>query len=80
MALHKLIEEPAHEFPVAASSLLAGTYALSAQIHLFCSYDEDYPRAQTNYWKLRTMCRVYKLKRYLRADRRPTLRQGVART
>jgi hypothetical protein len=48
---------------VAASSLLAGTYALLGQIHLFCSYDEDYPEAQTNYWKLRTMCRVYKLKR-----------------
>jgi dienelactone hydrolase len=64
MALHKLIEDtcPA-EFPVAASSLLAGTYALSAQIHLFCSYDEDYPESQTNYWKLRTMCRVYKLAR-----------------
>src|SRR5262249_18515930 len=61
MALHKLIEG-AHnaEFRVAASSLLAGTYALSAQIHLFCSYDEDYPEAQTNYWKLRSMCRVYK--------------------
>src|SRR5262249_43966651 len=64
MAVHKLIEDTClDEFSVAASSLLAGTYALSAQMHLFCSYDEDYPEAQTNYWKLRTMCRVYKLKR-----------------
>jgi len=62
IALHKLIEDTCRaEVPVAASSLLAGTYALSAQLHLFCSYDEDYPEAQTNYWKLRTMCRVYKL-------------------
>jgi dienelactone hydrolase len=61
MALHELIEGKHHaEFRVAASSLLAGTYALSAQMHLFCSYDEDYPEAQTNYWKLRSMCRVYK--------------------
>jgi hypothetical protein len=51
MALHKLIEETARdEFPVTASSLLAGTYALSAQIHLFCSYDEDYPEHNINYW------------------------------
>jgi dienelactone hydrolase len=61
MALHKLIEESnGNEYSVAASSLLAGTYALSAQIHLFCSYEEDYPEANINYWKLRTLCRVYK--------------------
>lgn len=64
MALHQLIQERhGDEFSVAASSLLAGTYALSAQIHLFCSYDEDYPEHQTNYWKLRVMCRVYNLAR-----------------
>jgi acetyl esterase/lipase len=64
MALHKLIEDTCpDEFPVAASSLLAGAYAISAQAHLFCSYDEDYPESSINYWKLRTMCRVYKLAR-----------------
>jgi acetyl esterase/lipase len=64
MALHKLIEDTCPgEFPVAASSLLAGTYAISAQAHLFCSYDEDYPEGAINYWKLRTMCRVCKLPR-----------------
>jgi dienelactone hydrolase len=64
MALHKLIEDTCpDEFPVAASSLLAGTYAISAQAHLFCSYNEDYPEGAINYWKLRTMCRVYRLPR-----------------
>jgi dienelactone hydrolase len=64
MALHKLIEDTCpDEFPVAASSLLAGTYAISAQAHLFCSYNENYPEGAINYWKLRTMCRVYNLPR-----------------
>ncbi|MBY0396277.1 MAG: hypothetical protein K2X91_07380 [Thermoleophilia bacterium] len=64
MALHHLIESTCpDEFPVTASSLLAGTYAISAQIHLFCSYEEDYPECAINYWKLRTACRVYKLPR-----------------
>ena len=30
---------------------------------LFCNYDEDYPEHQINYWKLRSMTRVYSLKR-----------------
>jgi acetyl esterase/lipase len=64
MALHKLIEDTCREeFPVAASSLLAGCYALSAMMDLFCDYDEDYPESQIAYWKLRSMARVYHLKR-----------------
>jgi acetyl esterase/lipase len=64
MALHKLIEDTCREeLPVAASSLLAGCYALSAMMDLFCSYDEDYPEHHINYWKLRSMARVYGLKR-----------------
>jgi acetyl esterase/lipase len=64
MALHKLIEDTCREdLPVAASSLLAGAYALSAMMDLFCSYDEDYPEYHINYWKLRSMARVYRLKR-----------------
>jgi fermentation-respiration switch protein FrsA (DUF1100 family) len=62
MALHQLIES-GNEFSVAASSLLAGTYALSAQIHLFCSYEEDYPEANINYWKLRTLCQFVRPER-----------------
>jgi hypothetical protein len=64
MALHKLIEDTCREeFPVAASSLLAGCYALSAMMDPFCQYDEDYPEHQIAYWKLRSMARVYGLKR-----------------
>jgi dienelactone hydrolase len=64
MALHKLIEDTCREeFPIAASSLLAGSYALSAMMELFCNYDEDYPEYQINYWKLRSMTRVYHLER-----------------
>lgn len=64
MALHKLIEDTCcHEFPVAASSLFAGVYALSAMTDLFCSYDEDFPEHQIYYWALRCMIRVYQLER-----------------
>jgi acetyl esterase/lipase len=64
MALHKLTEDTCpDEFRVAASSLLAGIYAISAQAHLFCSYDENYPEGAIHYWMLRTMCRVYKMPR-----------------
>jgi fermentation-respiration switch protein FrsA (DUF1100 family) len=64
IALHKLIEETrGKELPVAASSLLAGCYALSAMIDLFCHYDEDFPEHQIYYWMLRSMGRVCGLKR-----------------
>jgi fermentation-respiration switch protein FrsA (DUF1100 family) len=64
MALHKLIEETCQdEFPVAASSLLAGAYAHTAMVDLFCNYDENYPEHHVYYWALRSMARVYKLKR-----------------
>jgi dienelactone hydrolase len=64
MALHKLIEDTCPEdFPVAASSLLAGCYALSTMMDLFCQYDEDFPEHQICYWMLRSMARVYGLKR-----------------
>jgi len=64
MALHQLIEEtPKDGFQVAGSSLLAGPYALTAMVDLFYSYDEDYPEHQIYYWALRSMARVYKLKR-----------------
>jgi fermentation-respiration switch protein FrsA (DUF1100 family) len=64
MALHKLIEEICRkELRVAASSLLAGSYALSVMMDLFCNYDEDYPEYHISYWKLRSMARVYRLKR-----------------
>jgi acetyl esterase/lipase len=64
MALHKLIEDTCpKDFPVAASSLLAGCYALGAMIDLFCHYDEDFPEHQIYYWMLRSMARVYGLKR-----------------
>jgi pimeloyl-ACP methyl ester carboxylesterase len=64
MALHKLIEDTCPEdFPVAASSLFAGTYAISAQFDLFCNYDEDFPEHHIYYWKLRSMIRVYRLNR-----------------
>ena len=64
MALHKLIEDTCRdEFPVAASSLFAGCYALTAMIDLFCSYDEDFPEHQIYYWMLRSMIRVYGLER-----------------
>jgi dienelactone hydrolase len=80
IALHKLMEDTCHkEFSVAASSLLAGTYAISAQIHLFCSYDEDYPEAQTNYWKLRTMCRVYNLSRTFEQTVVPPYAEALAK-
>ncbi len=35
----------------------------TAMADLFCSYDEDYPESQIYYWVLRSMARVYKLKR-----------------
>jgi fermentation-respiration switch protein FrsA (DUF1100 family) len=64
MALHKLIEDAGRaDLPVAASSLLAGCYALSAMMDLFCNYDEDFPEHQIYYWMLRSMGRVYGLKR-----------------
>jgi acetyl esterase/lipase len=64
MALHKLIEDTCPmDFPVAASSLFAGCYALSAMMDLFCNYDEDFPEHQIYYWMLRSMARVYGLKR-----------------
>jgi acetyl esterase/lipase len=64
MALHKLIEETCpREFPVAASSILSGCYALSSMMGLLCNYDEDYPECQVHYWALRSMARVYGLKR-----------------
>jgi hypothetical protein len=64
MALHEVIERTCREeFRVAASSLLAGCYALSAMMDLFCQYDEDFPEYQIAYWKLRSMARVYGLKR-----------------
>jgi dienelactone hydrolase len=64
MALHKLIEETCRdEFPIAASSLFAGAYAHTAMVDLFCNYDEDYPEHHIYYWALRSMARVYKLKR-----------------
>jgi fermentation-respiration switch protein FrsA (DUF1100 family) len=65
MALHKLIEETCRdEFTIGSSSLLAGPYALTAMADLFCSYDEDYPEHQVYYWVLRSMARVYNLKRF----------------
>jgi acetyl esterase/lipase len=64
MALHKLIEDTCpKDFPVAASSLLAGCYTLSAMMDLSCHYDEDFPEHQIYYWMLRSMTRVYGLKR-----------------
>jgi acetyl esterase/lipase len=64
MALHKLIEDDCRaEFSVGASSLLAGCYALSAMMDLFCHYDEDFPEHQIYYWMLRSMARIYGLKR-----------------
>jgi dienelactone hydrolase len=64
MALHKLIEDTCREeLSVAASSLLAGAYALTAMVDLFCNYDEDYPEYQIYFWGLRSMARVHKLKR-----------------
>jgi acetyl esterase/lipase len=64
IALHKLIEDDCRaEFSVAASSLLAGCYALSAMMDLFCQCDEDFPEHQIYYWMLRSMARVYHLKR-----------------
>jgi fermentation-respiration switch protein FrsA (DUF1100 family) len=64
MALHKLIEETCRdEFSITASSLLAGAYAHTAMVDLFCNYDEDYPEQLIYYWALRSMARVYKLKR-----------------
>lgn len=64
MALHKRIEETCRdEFPVAASSLFAGCHALSAMHDLFCAYGEDFPEHQIYYWMLRSMIRVYGLKR-----------------
>jgi dienelactone hydrolase len=64
MALHKLIEDTCpKDFPVAASSLFAGCYALSAMMDLFCHYDEDFTEHQIYYWMLRSMARVYGLKR-----------------
>jgi acetyl esterase/lipase len=64
MALHKLIEDTCpKDFPVAASSLLAGCYTLSAMMDLACHYDEDFPEHQIYYWMLRSMARVYGLKR-----------------
>ena len=65
MALHKLIEETCRdEFPVAASSLFAGCYALlTSMLDLFCSYEEDFPEHQIYYWMLRSMIRIYELKR-----------------
>jgi fermentation-respiration switch protein FrsA (DUF1100 family) len=72
MALHKLIEDTCRDaFPVIASSLLAGTYALSTKFHLFCCYDEDYPEIAINLWALRSMCRVYKLTRTFERTVRP---------
>ena len=64
MALHKLIEDTCRgDFAVAGSSLLAGSYALSAMADLFCNYNEDYPEFQIKYWVMRSMARVYKLNR-----------------
>jgi fermentation-respiration switch protein FrsA (DUF1100 family) len=64
MALHKLIEDTCRdEIPVAASSLFAGAYALSAMADLLCNYNENYPESQIYYWVLRSMARVYKLNR-----------------
>jgi acetyl esterase/lipase len=64
MALQKLIEDTCpKDFPVAASSLFGGCYALSAMMDLFCHYDEDFPEHQIYYWMLRSMARVYGLKR-----------------
>jgi dienelactone hydrolase len=64
MALHQRIEDTRKdEFPVAASSIFAGPYALSAMADLFCSYDEDFPEHQIYYWAFRSMARVYKVGR-----------------
>jgi dienelactone hydrolase len=64
MAMHKLIEDTCRDkFPVAASSLFAGCYSLTAMFDLFCSYNEDFPEHQIYYWMLRSMSRIYKLKR-----------------
>jgi pimeloyl-ACP methyl ester carboxylesterase len=63
-ALHKMIEETCRdEFSVGASSLLAGCYALTTMMDLFCHYDEAFPEAGIYYWMLRSMIRVHGLKR-----------------
>jgi pimeloyl-ACP methyl ester carboxylesterase len=64
MALHNLIQDTCPEdFPVAASSLFAGAYAISGLFDLFCNYDEDFPEHHIYYWALRSMIRVHGLNR-----------------
>ncbi len=64
MATHKLIEDTCRgEFSVGGSSLLAGCYALSAMVNLFCSYDEPFEETEIYFWMLRSMIRVHGLKR-----------------
>ena len=65
LAVHKLIEDTCRddELSVGASSVLAGCYALTAMMDLFCSYDEVFPQAEIYYWALRSMTRVHGLKR-----------------
>jgi len=62
--VHKLIEDTClDEFSVGASSLLAGCYALTAMMDLFCNYDEAFPETEIYFWMLRSMIRVHGLKR-----------------
>ena len=64
IALHKLIEDTCRdEMTVAANSLLAGPYSLTAMADLFCNYNENYAESQIYYWVMRSMARVYKLNR-----------------
>jgi pimeloyl-ACP methyl ester carboxylesterase len=65
LAVHKRIEDDCcpDEFSVGACSVLAGCYALTAMMNLFCSYDEAFPETEIYYWMLRSMIRVHRLKR-----------------
>lgn len=38
-------------------------YSLTVMADLFCNYNENYPEVQICYWVMRSMARVYKLKR-----------------
>jgi pimeloyl-ACP methyl ester carboxylesterase len=80
MALHELLErEHADEFPVRGSSLLAGTYALSAGMEWFCTLDEPYPEQEIYYWKFRSMSRVHGIGRPFDQIVRPEYAAGLTR-